>query len=186
MHDGAMSGALAWLYFSFGGKPPVPRSASCSASPTEVLEGEPVKVTATGSNFNPKHSLTYAWNGNGAKISGTNAQSETIDTGMAGDFAKGILGKATSYTANSTLTDPKEKKNNTASCTVGYNDETEVVNQETIGAQRAVNMKYYMTTDELRSKSRFEPLELRKGRAKGKAAHFYFVPQVRRSTRKNR
>jgi len=325
--DVAQSGALAGLYFNFGGKPPVPPSASCSASPTEVLEGEPVKVTATGSNFNPKHPITYAWTGNGGKLSGANIQTATIDTtGMAGDFAKGILGKTTSYTAGATLTDPKEKKNNTASCTanytvnprpvhppvvscsaspsalavnqsgtvtmtasspdnrpltytwastggqfsgsgtsgtlvatnadagntitvtgtatddrqlttsctasvtvpavqkvaevedwgectfeknpkkpwrvdnccydvldklalriqqmpngkvaiVGYNDQTEVVNAETIGSQRAVNIKYYMTTDELGPKVDPTRLEPRKGGAKGKVAHFYFVPQ---------
>ena len=327
IYDVAESGALAGLYFNFGGRPPVPPSASCSASPSEVLEGEPVKVTATGSNFNPKHPITYAWSGNGGKLSSANAQTATIDTtGMAGDFAKGILGKTTSYTATATLTDPKEKKNNTASCTatytvnprpvhppvvscsaspsalainqsgtvtmtasspdnrpltyswsstggqfsgsgtsgtlvatnadagntitvtgtatddrklstsctasvtvpavqkvaevedwgectfekdpkrpwrvdndckdvldklalriqqmpsgkvaiVGYKDQTEVVNAETIGAQRAVNIKYYLTTDELGPKVDPSRLEPRKGGTKGKAAHFYFVPQ---------
>ena len=315
------------LDFLFGGAPPVPPTASCSASPSEVLEGEPVKVTAAGSNFNPKHPITYSWTGNGGKLSGGDAQTATIDTtGMAGDFAKGILGKTTSYTASSTLTDPKEKKNNTASCTanytvnprpvhppvasctanpsalainqsgtvtmtasspdnrpltyswastggqfsgsgisgtlvatnadagntitvtgtatddrnlstsctasvtvppvqkvaevedwgectfekdpkrpwrvdndckdvldklalrvqqmpngkvaiVGYNDQAEVVNAETIGSQRAVNIKYYMTTDELGPKVDPTRLEPRKGGAKGKTAHFYFVPQ---------
>ena len=32
---------------------------------------------------------------------------------------------------------------------VGYNDQTEAPNAETIGSQRAVNIKYYMSTDEL-------------------------------------
>jgi hypothetical protein len=59
---------------------------------------------------------------------------------------------------------------------VGYNDQTEVVNAEQIGA-RAVNIKYYMTTDELGPKVDPTRLEPRKGGAKGKAAHFYFVPQ---------
>ena len=87
--DVAQSGALAGFYFNWGGKPPVPPAASCSASPMEVLEGEPVKVTATGSNFNPKHAITYAWTGNGGKLSGANAQTATIDTtGMAGDLPR--------------------------------------------------------------------------------------------------
>ena len=60
---------------------------------------------------------------------------------------------------------------------VGYNDQTEVVNAETIGSQRAVNVKYYMTTDELGPKVDPSRLEPRKGGTKGKAAHFYFVPQ---------
>ena len=60
---------------------------------------------------------------------------------------------------------------------VGYKDQTEVVNAETIGAQRAVNIKYYLTTDELGPKVDPSRLEPRKGGSKGKAAHFYFVPQ---------
>ena len=60
---------------------------------------------------------------------------------------------------------------------VGYSDQTEVVNAETIGAQRAVNIKCYMTTDELGPKVDPSRLEPRKGGAKGKAAPFYFVPQ---------
>ena len=60
---------------------------------------------------------------------------------------------------------------------VGYNDQTEVTNAETIGAQRAVNVKYYMTTDELGPRVDPSRIEPRKGGTKGKAAHFYFVPQ---------
>ena len=47
VYDIAISGALAGFSYDFGGKPPVPLSASCSASPTEVWSGDPVKVTAT-------------------------------------------------------------------------------------------------------------------------------------------
>ena len=60
---------------------------------------------------------------------------------------------------------------------MGYNDQTEVTNAETIGAQRAVNVKYYMTTDELGPRVDPSRIEPRKGGTKGKAAHFYFVPQ---------
>jgi hypothetical protein len=59
---------------------------------------------------------------------------------------------------------------------VGYNDQTEAANAETIGSQRAVNIKYYMTTDELGPKMDPARLEPREGGAKGKAAHFYFAP----------
>ena len=99
------------LEFMFGGAPPVPVTASCSASPTEVWSGDPVKVTATGANFNPKHTVTYAWTGNAGKLSSTSTQTATIDTtGMTPG----------SYTANGTVTDPKEKKNNTATCTANF------------------------------------------------------------------
>jgi hypothetical protein len=99
------------LLFMFGGAPPVPVSASCSASPAEVWSGDPVTVTATGANFHPKHTVTYAWTGTGGKLSTTNAQSATIDTtGLAPG----------SYASSATITDPKEKKNNTATCSANF------------------------------------------------------------------
>jgi hypothetical protein len=111
VYDTVISGALAGFSYDFGGKPPVPVTSSCSASPTEVWSGDPVTVTANGASFNPKHTLTYAWTGNGGKLSSTSAQSSTVDTtGLAPG----------SYTANGTVTDPKEKKNNTATCTANF------------------------------------------------------------------
>ena len=314
--DVAQSGALAGLYFNFGGKPPVPPTASCSASPTEVYAGDPVTATISTQYFNPKHTLAYKWNSTGGHVSGTGTTGSIDTTGL----------QPGSYTVTGTATDEKEKKNNSASCSagfsikarpnypptascsaspssiainqsanvsitasspenrpltytwtstggqlsgngtsatvvatnadagntitvtgtatddhnlstsctasinvppvqkvaevedwgectfekdpkrpwrvdndckdvldklalriqqmpngkvaiVGYKDQTEVVNEETIGAQRAVNVKYYMTTDELGPKVDPSRLEPRKGGTKGKAAHFYFVPQ---------
>jgi len=43
-------------------------TAACTAQPTEVTEGEPITVTANGSNFNPKHTVGYAWTTNGGKL----------------------------------------------------------------------------------------------------------------------
>ncbi len=109
--DTAMTGLVAGVSYTIGGKPPVPVSASCSASPAEVWSGDPVKVTATGANFNPKHTVTYGWTGNGGKLSGANAETATVDTaGMAPG----------SYSATATITDPKEKKNNSATCTAAF------------------------------------------------------------------
>ena len=105
------SGPMLGLTWELGGKPPVPPSASCSAQPTEVWSGDPVKVTATGANFNPKHTVTYAWTPNGGRLSEANAQTATVDTtGMAPG----------SYSAVATITDPKEKKNNSATCTASF------------------------------------------------------------------
>jgi hypothetical protein len=316
VYDTIMSGPIGGLNFTFGGKPPVPPSASCSASPTEVFPGDPVNATISTQYFNPKHTLTYKWSSTGAKISGTGTTGSVDTTGLAPG----------SYSVTGTATDEKEKKNNVASCSagftvkarpnypptascsaspnaiainqsatvtiaatspesrpltyawsttggqlsgsgtsatltatnadagntitvtgtatddhnlstsctasvnvppvqkvaevedwgectfeknpkkpwrvdndckdvldklalrvqqmpngkvaiVGFTDQEEVVNAEQLGAQRAVNVKYYLTTDEIGPKldaSRFEP---RKGGTKGKAAHFYFVPQ---------
>src|SRR5450631_3827511 len=314
--DTITSGPLAGIYFDFGGKPPVPPTASCSASPTEVFPGDPVNATINTENFNPKHPITYKWSANGATVAGTST-SGTVD---ASALVPG------SYTVMATATDAKEKKNNIASCTaafsvkarpnfpptancsaspnaiainqsatinitasspenrpltyawtstggqlngsgasasltatnadagntitvtgtatddhnlstsctaavtvpavqkvsqvedwgectfeknpkkpwrvdndckdvldklalrvqqmpdgrvaiVGYTDQEEVVNAEQLGAQRAVNIKYYLTTDEIGPKLDPARLEPRKGGTKGKAAHFYFVPQ---------
>jgi outer membrane protein OmpA-like peptidoglycan-associated protein len=107
----AMTGLVAGVSYTFGGKPPVPPTASCSAQPTEVWSGDPVKLTATGANFNPKHTITYGWTGNGGKLSGANAETATVDTtGMTPG----------SYSAVATITDPKEKKNNSATCTANF------------------------------------------------------------------
>ena len=45
VYDAIMSGPVGGINFTFGGKPPVPPTASCSASPTEVYPGDPVNAT---------------------------------------------------------------------------------------------------------------------------------------------
>ena len=309
-----MSGALAGLYYKFGGAPPVPPTASCSISPTEILAGAPVTASIVTQNFNPKHTITYRWTTTGGKVSGTGTTGTVDTTGL----------EPGSYTVTGTATDARQKNNNVASCNasftvkqplppvvscsaspssvainqsatvtmmardpqgwpltyswsatggqlsgsgtsatltakdsdagntvtvtgtatndhnlstsctasvnvppvqkvaevedwgectfekdpkrpwrvdndckdvldklalriqqmpsgrvaiVGFTDQTEVVNAEQLGAQRAVNIKYYLTTDELGPKLDPSRLEPRKGGTKGKAAHFYFVPQ---------
>lgn len=80
--------------------PPTPPSASCSASPAQVMEGEPVTVTATPSDFNPKHDLNYDWKASGGKVEATGASAKIDTTGMAGG----------NYTASAHITDPKSSK----------------------------------------------------------------------------
>jgi outer membrane protein OmpA-like peptidoglycan-associated protein len=88
-----------------------PLTAACTAQPTEVTEGEPVTVTATGSNFNPKHTVNYAWTTNGGKLDASDKQSARIDTtGVA----------AGSYAANATVSDPKMKKGGSATCAANF------------------------------------------------------------------
>ncbi|MFZ0707199.1 MAG: hypothetical protein WAM71_16490, partial [Candidatus Korobacteraceae bacterium] len=59
---------------------------------------------------------------------------------------------------------------------VGYTDQEESVKEQTLGSQRSVNVKYYLTTDGPNKvdASRIQP---RAGASKGKATHFYFVPE---------
>jgi outer membrane protein OmpA-like peptidoglycan-associated protein/opacity protein-like surface antigen len=73
----------AGLNFMFGGeKPPVLPSAACSVQPTEVFAGETVTATASGSNFNPKRTVKYNWNGTGVKVAGTDASTQIDTTGL--------------------------------------------------------------------------------------------------------
>jgi hypothetical protein len=107
--DGAM--LRTGLVFNFGGgAPEAAVTAACSVQNADVMVGEPVHVTVTASNFNPKHTLAYTWGSSGGKIEGKDTAA-TIDTnGVAGG----------SYTATATVTDARAKKNNTASCTASF------------------------------------------------------------------
>jgi len=98
------------LVFSWGGAPPVTPAASCSVQPTEVMVGEPITATVSASNFNPKHTVTYTWTGNGGVVTGKDTTA-TIDTTNA---APG------SYTVTAHVTDAKMKSNNEASCSANY------------------------------------------------------------------
>ena len=99
------------LVFNLGGGAPAETpSAECSAQPTEVMVGEPVTVSLTPSNFNPKHSLNYEWSSTGGKITGKGVTASIDTNGVAGG----------SYTATGQVTDPKAKKNNQASCSASF------------------------------------------------------------------
>ena len=74
------------------------------------MVGEPITATVTASNFNPKHTVTYSWSGNGGQVTGKDTTA-SIDTNNA---APG------SYTVTAHVTDPKIKKNNEASCSANY------------------------------------------------------------------
>ncbi len=98
------------LVFDWGGAPEVPPAVTCSVQPAEVMVGEPITVSASASNFNPKHAVTYSWSGNGGQVTGKDATAQ-IDTTNA---APG------SYTVTVHATDSKAKKNNEASCSANY------------------------------------------------------------------
>ncbi len=68
--------------------PPPPVAYSCTANPDSVFPGEPVTVTCTPANLNPKKNTTYSWSGSqGLTVSGTSATT-TIDTAslQPGDY----------------------------------------------------------------------------------------------------
>jgi Outer membrane protein beta-barrel domain len=85
--------------------------AACAVQPSEVLPwAGPVHATATPTDFNPKHDLTYAWDSSGGTAMGSGA-SASVDTTQV---APG------QYTITAHVTDPKQKKNNTASCSASF------------------------------------------------------------------
>ena len=99
------------LAFRFGGATPPPPTAACSTSPNEALPwAGPINVTVQTTNFNPKHPLKYNWTSTSGAVGGQGT-SATLDTGT---LSPG------SYTVTANVTDPKEKKNNTASCMASF------------------------------------------------------------------
>src|SRR5208282_2821385 len=80
VYNPTISGAIAGFTYNFGGKPPVPPTASCSASPTQVFPGEPVTVTATPEGLNPKMNTVYSWSGNG--VTGTETTASINTSGL--------------------------------------------------------------------------------------------------------
>ncbi|MGH9546304.1 MAG: hypothetical protein ACRD23_13935 [Terriglobales bacterium] len=98
------------LVIGFGYPSAAVPAASCSIQPSEVMVGEPVTATASASNFNPKHTLSYSWASTGGRVTGKDTTA-TVDTnGVAGG----------SYTVTARVTDPKMKKGGEASCTATF------------------------------------------------------------------
>src|SRR5271165_2345436 len=200
--------------------PPLPPVVSCSVIPSTVAIGEPATITMTASSPD-RRPLNYTWSATGGQLSekGTSA----ILTASNADAGKTITvtGTATddrSLSSNCTgdvkvaPIEPCVKIEDWGECTfekdpkrpwrvdndckdvldklairlqqmpngklaiVGYTDEKEVINEQTLGAQRSVNVKYYLTTDgpTKNDSGRIQPQQ---GGTKGKATHFYFMPE---------
>jgi outer membrane protein OmpA-like peptidoglycan-associated protein len=62
------------LVFGFGGSPPLsPVSYTCSASPISGYPGDPITVSGSAMNLNPKKTPVYSWTSTGGTISGTSS-----------------------------------------------------------------------------------------------------------------
>jgi outer membrane protein OmpA-like peptidoglycan-associated protein len=59
--------------------PPPPVTYACAVSPTTVFPGDPITVTGTAANLNPKKTASYTWTADGGTISGTSSTAN-IDT----------------------------------------------------------------------------------------------------------
>ena len=101
---------FAGIEFNFGGKPPIPPSASCSVTPTEIMAGDPLSASIVAQNFNPKHTIRYSWTSTGGTVSGTTESAQVNTSGLAPG----------NYSVTGTATDEKEKSNNSASCNASF------------------------------------------------------------------
>jgi len=90
-----LSAGLVWHFGSI--LPPPPVQYACSATPSAVFPGEPVTVTGTASNLNPKKTATYSWSGQGVTVSGTSTTA-TIDTGSLAPGSYTVTGHVTEGT----------------------------------------------------------------------------------------
>src|ERR1700732_3285454 len=69
-HDLSGARLQAGVVFMFGGddRPVTSPRADCTTQPTEVFAGEPVTVSANGSDFDPRRSVKYNWSGHDVKV----------------------------------------------------------------------------------------------------------------------
>ncbi|WP_263358046.1 OmpA family protein [Acidicapsa ligni] len=71
--------------------PPPPVTLACSASPASVFPGEPITITATAGELNPKKKATYTWSGNGVTGSDATATVATASLAPGTYSAKGSV-----------------------------------------------------------------------------------------------
>jgi outer membrane protein OmpA-like peptidoglycan-associated protein len=74
--------------------PPPPVAYSCTAAPASGYPGDPITVTGTASNLNPKKTATYSWTSTGGTISGTTSTAN-IDTKTAAPGTYTVTGHVT-------------------------------------------------------------------------------------------
>jgi outer membrane protein OmpA-like peptidoglycan-associated protein len=62
--------------------PPPPVTFTCSASPSTAYPGDPITVTGTAANLNPKKTATYNWTSDGGTVSGTETTANVATTNL--------------------------------------------------------------------------------------------------------
>lgn len=77
--------------------PPPPVTYSCAVAPTSGYPGDPITVTGTALNLNPKKTPTYTWSSTGGTISGTSSTAN-IDTKTAAPGTYTVTGHVTEGT----------------------------------------------------------------------------------------
>jgi opacity protein-like surface antigen len=72
------------LVFRFGDiHPPAPLLLACSVQPQSAFAGDPLTVTASATNLNPKRKVVYFWSTNGGVVSGTGSTASVNTAGLA-------------------------------------------------------------------------------------------------------
>ncbi|HWB32537.1 MAG TPA: hypothetical protein VG714_05125 [Acidobacteriaceae bacterium] len=74
--------------------PPPPVTYACTVSPESGYPGDPITVTGTASNLNPKKTATYSWTSTGGTISGTSSTGN-VDTKNAAPGTYTVTGHVT-------------------------------------------------------------------------------------------
>ena len=90
--QGRLSAGLVWSIGMIA--PPPPVTYSCSVSPSSGYPGDPITVTGTALNLNPKKTPTYTWNSSGGAISGTSTTAN-ITTATAAPGTYTVTGHVT-------------------------------------------------------------------------------------------
>ncbi len=68
------------IIYKFGNiVPPPPVTYTCAVSPMAAFPGDPVTITGTAANLNPKKTATYSWSGQGVTVKG-DSSTGTVDT----------------------------------------------------------------------------------------------------------
>jgi outer membrane protein OmpA-like peptidoglycan-associated protein len=116
-----LSTGIVWKFGNI--IPPPPVEYTCSASPATVYPGDPITITGTATNLNPKKTATYSWSGQGVTVKSDTATAN-VDTGslqpgsytVTGHVSEGQKpGQFADCTANFTV---KQFEPPTVSCSV--------------------------------------------------------------------
>jgi len=99
------------FHFGFTHEEEAPVNASCSAQPSAVDAGAPVKILVNPSGFSPKRVLSYSYASTGGMVGGSGATATVDTTGL----------QSGNYTVTATVTDNgKGEHQRSASCQAGF------------------------------------------------------------------
>ena len=121
VNSARLSTGIVWKFGNI--VPPPPVQYLCSATPQTVFPGDPITITGTASNLNPKRTATYSWSGQGVTVKGDTATASVDTTGLqpgnytvTGHVSQGQrVGQFADCTANFTV---KQFEPPTVSCSV--------------------------------------------------------------------